>query len=294
MAPFLNHSTIAQRTRRKFKTDARGLDTNPKRALTLKQDPKDPRIAQSDAVPKDDYSHPGQTSTDMPPSTTPALIDVSLGPQFRQPLDNLLSWTRIKPDDSEADERSPIYNPRRSGLRIDDTNLSSEEDQFAHEKEEDQAYADESLASNQTEVEVSAVPVSKTDQEKEDPDTTLTQEELQKSCYRFEESIRLHEEKSLAASEEEKEVINFPTYFSDGDKVDEQIQTILDDMDAIDPLIMDDTIMAERIHNLVRRSLNECSIVNRTQTSRTRNPLPWRMAIDLPPLDCLQQNPPLL
>ena len=91
VAPFLNHSTIAQRTRRKFKTDARGLDTNPKRALTLKQDPKDPRIAQSDAVPKDDYSHPGQTSTDMPPSTTPALIDVSLGPQFRQPLDNLLS-----------------------------------------------------------------------------------------------------------------------------------------------------------------------------------------------------------
>ena len=59
--------------------------------------------------------------------------------------------------------------------------------------------------------------MSETDQEKEDPHATLTQEELKKAFYRFEESIRLHEEKSLAASEEEEEeVINFPTHFSDG------------------------------------------------------------------------------
>ena len=92
-----------------------------------------------------------------------------------------------------------------------------------------------------------------------DPHTTLTQEELQKFCNRFEESIRFHEEKSLAASEEEEEVFNCPTYFSDGDKEDKQMQTILDDMDSIDPLNMDDSVIAERIHNLVRRILNECN-----------------------------------
>ena len=69
----------------------------------------------------------------------------------------------------------------------------------------------------------------------------------------------MHEEKSHAASEEEKEGINFPTYFSNGDKVDEQMQTILDVMDPIDPLTMDDSVMAERIHYLVRRTLNKCS-----------------------------------
>ena len=102
--------------------------------------------------------------------------------------------------------------------------------------------------------------MSETDQEKEDPHTTLTQEELTKSFYRFEESIRLHEEKSLAAyEEEEEEVINFPTHFSDGDKLDEEMQTILDDVDPIDPRTMDDSVMAEKIHNLVKRTLNECS-----------------------------------
>ena len=208
------------------------------------------------------------------------MIDVSLGPQFKQNSDNLLSSTRIEPDDSEADDRASIYDPRHSGLRIDDTNPSSEEDQFAHEK--DETHADKSLTSNQTEVEVSAVPVS----EKEDPHTTLTQEGLKRSFYRFEESIRLYEEKSLAASEEEEEVINFPTHISDGDRVNEEMQTILDDMDPIDPMTIDDSVMAERIHNLV--SEPSMSVVNRTRISRTRNPLPWRMVIDPPPLDYLQ------
>ena len=85
--------------------------------------------------------------------------------------------------------------------------------------------------------------MSETDQDKGDPHTTLTQEELKRSFYRFEESIRLHEEKSLAASEEEEEVINFPTHFSDGNRVDEEIQTILDEMDPIDPMTMDDSVI---------------------------------------------------
>ena len=37
------------------------------------------------------------------------------------------------------------------------------------------------------------------------------------------------------------------------------MQTIFDDMDPIDPLTMDDYVMAERIHSLVRRTLNECN-----------------------------------
>ena len=37
------------------------------------------------------------------------------------------------------------------------------------------------------------------------------------------------------------------------------METILDDMDPIDPRTMDDSVMAERIYNLVRRTLNECS-----------------------------------
>ena len=104
MAPPLNHSTIAKRTRGRLKTHARNPDTNPKGDLSLKQDPKEPKTARPTVVPEDDDPNRGRTNTDTPQTTTPALIDVSLGPQFRQNHDNLLSSTRIKPDDSEADD----------------------------------------------------------------------------------------------------------------------------------------------------------------------------------------------
>ena len=53
-APPLTHSTIAQRTRGRLKTHVKDLDTNPKENLSLKQDPKETRAAQPNAVPEDD------------------------------------------------------------------------------------------------------------------------------------------------------------------------------------------------------------------------------------------------
>ena len=59
--------------------------------------------------------------------------------------------------------------------------------------------------------------------EKDNLGSTLFKEEVLESARKFGESLRLH----------------------DGDKVDEEIQSILNDMDLMDPITMDGSVMAE-------------------------------------------------
>ena len=87
-----------------------------------------------------------------------------------------------------------------------------------------------------------------------------------KTARKFEESLRLHEEKTQL-EEENEDIIMLPLHFSDGDKVDEEVQSILNDMDPMDPITLDDSVMVERIQDLVQRTLNEFSRRDTTNDS---------------------------
>ena len=120
----------------------------------------------SDANKPQPFPEDAPKETPLPETTDTPIkrrIDVSLGPSFIQSPGTFLSSTGLDPADSDTDDRPPIYDPRRSCLRVDesddDVGNTPEEDQEGNETNHDL----EKAAVDEVKIEVTAAQDSETD-----------------------------------------------------------------------------------------------------------------------------------
>ena len=131
--------------------------------------------------------------------------------------------------ESEHDtDKPPIHDSRRSCLREEDSDEASgfiSED--PHTTDEPSHNIDERV----DQIEINVAPVSESD-------TTLSKDELAKSNRKFGESLRIHMEKTKGQEEleEEEPMLEYPSHFSEGNEVHDEVQEILNELDPIDPV----------------------------------------------------------
>ena len=231
-APNVNHSTIAQRTRGKMVINKnKAEDTSTSGTLnSSKSKSREPQLkmAGTDISPEEtsDTHKPQSLSEDSPKETplpetthTPIKprIDVSLGPSFIQSPGTFLSSTGIESADSDADDRPPIYDPRRSCLRVDESDDDAENAPKVDQEGNKTNHDLERPSVDEVEIEVTAAQDSESDSYNLGH-SILSKEEVLESSRKFEESLRLHEEKTQFEKKNES-IIMIPLHFSDGDKV---------------------------------------------------------------------------
>ena len=215
-------------------------------------------------------------------------IDVSLGPQFNQ-SSLMMSSTVVEESEEVTNQPPPIYDPRRSGLRVDD--LPPEEDKT--EKSDTAVAEDDDRTISNAEIEFTGPAV--TDSEVEEPtpvlNTTLIQDEVFDSAQKFEESLRILMEKTQNEGEESYVVL--PKHFSEGDDVDDLTRSVLDEMDPYDPATTKTDVLAQKVKDLIE-STAAAAQTNAEQTSKaTEEGTSEATNTDIPTAESSTiQNPP--
>ena len=168
----------------------------------------------------------------------------------------MTSSTGIEETDESAEQQPPIYDPRRSGLRLDDSEEQPREEDEAEEPDTSVAEDDDRTLSD-AEIEVTAPAA--TDSELEEPNscinTAFTQDGVLDSARKFEESMRRLKKKDQDKAEESYVVL--PNHFSEGNDVDEITRSVLDEMDPYDPATTRTDALAQRVKELIERTSAE-------------------------------------
>ena len=199
-APPLDHTVIAHRTRQKT-TETTKKNITPRDRIASEPGPSSNAQAQSTPVKESKNE----------------LIDVSLGPQFNQ-SSSMMSSTGVEESDESTDQPPPLYDPRRSGLRLDDPEVPAQEEDETEEANTSEIENDDKPLSN-AEIEVTAPAVTESELEGPASGGNTTQEEVFDSAQKFEESLRVLMEKTQ--NEAKESFVVLPKHFSGGDDVDD-------------------------------------------------------------------------
>ena len=162
----------------------------------------------------------------------------------------------VDTEDDLDDDTPPLYNPRQSGLREDESgDEPMETDEAESEPDTEAIPEDKDLPTEHVEVNVTPVSSSELDgEQKQQNNVMLSREEMLESARRFEESLRLHESRAIMEDLEEEEEVELLKRFSDGDTVQKEVQELLNELDPFDPIRLNDDVMSQRIHDLVERT----------------------------------------
>ena len=254
-APRLDHSLIAHRTRMRAAANKQQLSTtsSPPLAGSLKNSGEKPttpsRAITSSPMalkPLDDGGIPPSSADNALTTPKPKYIDVAQGPRFSQSPIPLFSSAAVDTESEQETEKPPIPDPRRSCLREEDSDdASGSISEDPRSTDEPSLNTDDPL----NQIEINVAPVSESD-------TTLSKDELAKSNRKFEESLRIHMERTKGQEEleEEESMLELPSHFSEGNEVQDEVQEILNELDPIDPVTRKDDVMTKRIQELVERA----------------------------------------
>ena len=190
----------------------------------------------------------------MPKTNKKQSIDVSLVPPLARRPSTMPSGTekQSEPEDSE----SPLYDPRRSEIRLDD-------EKGEEAKSEDNAPSEEETAistHDPIEIKVTTPEHSASEVDDEPPPKqfrSLRREEVEESARKFEKSLRILMEKTRTEEEDEDEGMIYSelnSWLSEGNVVDDDTRAVLNQMDPYDEDNCNDDTLTQRIKELVERT----------------------------------------